>query len=51
MKPFDRALWTLGLAAAVILVVYWPTIKTAYKNRKTIGAAADVANAWQGLTK
>jgi hypothetical protein len=48
MKIIDRALWLCGLLALVWIVVYWPTIVAAYKNRAAIGAAAGVANDLKG---
>jgi hypothetical protein len=48
MKPLDRAIWIIGLAALVVTAVYWPSIKAAYNNRHTIATIADIANALEG---
>jgi hypothetical protein len=45
MTAVDRTIWLCGLVALVVTVVYWPTIKSAYKNRQLIGQAAGIASA------
>jgi uncharacterized membrane protein len=49
VKPFDRAIWLCGLAAIVAVVVYWPTVVSAYRNRKAIAAVSNLADAYNGL--
>lgn len=49
MTKLDRAIWLVGLVALVVVVVYWPTIVMAWKNRKTIATASDVADTFSSL--
>ena len=48
MKPLDRAFWCIGILAIAAVVVYWPTIVTAWKNRANIAAASQIA---QGVSQ
>lgn len=49
MTAIDRAIWIAGLLAIAITVLYWPSIKAAYKNRQTIATATDIL-AGMGIT-
>lgn len=44
MTTAERIVWTIGLAAIAASIVYWSTLKKAWKNRDLISAAADVAD-------
>jgi hypothetical protein len=45
MTTSERVVWLVGLAAIIGTVVYWPTIKSAWKNRKTISEVSDIFGA------